>query len=132
SISRSCRCEYVPTPGESGPDYFYYVARTTDGTTTVRSQPAKVDIDIKNRGLRWELVPTGTTGLSSDANSLQDVPSVFGKTAQDFLFVLNWVTDFPDQNIRPGSTPFAGFLSKGDLISPMSRSVNIALRTGLV
>jgi hypothetical protein len=134
SETRSLRCEYLPSTGLSGDDYFYYATETTAaGGNAVRSSPAKVDIDIQTRGLRWELIPVGTTGLTSDSNTPADIPSVFGKTAQDFLFVLNWVTDFPEQklaaNVRVArSQP----LLRDNVQVKRSRSMNVVFKTGLV
>jgi hypothetical protein len=121
--ARSMRCEYKPALGFVGLDFFNVKAIDATGLT---SQAARVEIDVRNEGLRWELLTAAATGLTSDTGSVGDIPKVLGKNLQDFLFVLNWQTASPRQDaFSLGSNrPLIGQ-------GKVSRNVNFVFQTGL-
>lgn len=120
---RSTRCDYQPSLGFTGPDAFRIVAVDTD---ELKSPAATVAIDVRNEGLRWELITAASTGLTSDRDTLQDIPKVIGKNLQDFLFKLNWQTASPRQDpILPRvNAPVSG-------VGKLSRMMNVVFQTGL-
>jgi hypothetical protein len=120
---RSARYLYQPTVGFTGRDEFTYVAIDEQ---MGRSQPGTVAIDVRNEGLRWELLTLGATGLTGDADSLTDIPKVIGKTAQDFLFVLNWQPASPGQT---GTRGAAGW--PVTRTGKLSRAVSVLFETGV-
>jgi hypothetical protein len=99
-------CEYQPPTDEDGDEVFQFeVAElAADGKTEgLTSAPAKVTVDIKPRGLRWQLVTGAGQSLSSDtvANNFNanDIPDILGKTNQDFMFNLDWVFRNPQMGV---------------------------------
>ena len=129
--TRATRCEYKPRLGFVGLDTFK-IQGTDDAM--LKSPAATVNIDVKNEGLRWELLAAGSTGLTSDTGSPADIPKVLGKDLQDFLFVLNWQTASPRQKplapivpVAGGPAPVAPLVATGKF----SRLVNVVFQTGL-
>ncbi len=121
--TRSTRCEYRPALGYTGPDSFTVQAVDATG---LPGQAATISIDVRNEGLRWELVTANSTGLDSDRNQVTDIPKVIGKNLQDFLFVLNWQTASARQDaVRTAADrPVIG-------IGKLSRNLNVVFQTGL-
>lgn len=130
----SIACTYQPQVGFVGNDKFTYDSQFENGAFAPQ---AVVDIEVRDRGLRWEFKTAGATITSDhpDPEALSQIPSVIGGTTQDFLLSVNW------QLLRPrrGMTDAAlaqqpGLLRASQLDtrpSNASRSANFVVETGV-
>jgi hypothetical protein len=130
----SVTCSYQPATGFKGTEKFAYSAKFKDGAY---ANDAVVDIEVRERGLRWEFKTNASTitNDSPDPDALAGIPEVLGGTSQDFLFTVNWQTMRPRRRLEDTNLARrAGLLQKTDLkVRPslMSRATNLLIETGV-
>ncbi|BCS31371.1 hypothetical protein TBR22_A05710 [Luteitalea sp. TBR-22] len=128
-------CTYQPKEGFAGVETFAYTARFNGGKD---AKDAIVEIEVRERGLRWEFKTNATTITSDspDPEALVRIPDIIGGTSQDFLLSVNWQTMRPRRRLADTAVTRVdgGLLRTEDVRlrpSVMSRGANFLVETGV-
>jgi hypothetical protein len=127
-------CSYQPDVKFKGSETFAYSAKFKDGAF---AKEALVEIEVRERGLRWEFKTNASTITSDspDPEELSKVPDIIGGTSQDFLFTVNWQTMRPRRRLQnPGLVAATEQLRRQQVAvknSLVSRATNFLIETGV-
>ena len=130
----SVRCVYQPDVGFVGDDSFLYTATDPEGHV---SHEGRVDIQVRNQGLRWEVVAGASDGHSSDSGTPADAAELLNDVNQDVMFILNWQAVHARKANEAVTKRAAGIAAAAAQLRPPqaggtrgSRNANVLFRIG--